>query len=92
MSFEKFVIIFPFAKFLNNEFMKLAERLEYYLRADEERLKDPHIFKANTEMTAYAAFFALSEIANKDDMGIHNCQAETAAFLLGREVWIEYSV
>ena len=61
--------------FLNNEFMKLAERLEYYLRADEEKLKDPYIFKANTEMTAYAAFFALSEIANKDDMGIHNCQA-----------------
>ena len=26
------------------------------------------------------------------DDGIDDCQAETAAFLLGREIWIEYSV
>ncbi len=58
--------------FLNNEFMKLAERLEYYLRADEKLLENPEIFKANTEMTAYAAFFALSEIANNDKDGMHN--------------------
>jgi len=58
--------------FLTGAFMKLAERLEFYLRADAELLKKPEIYKANTEMTAYAAFFALSEIANNDELGIHN--------------------
>jgi putative sterol carrier protein len=58
--------------FLTKNFMKLAERLEFYLRADDELLKDPAIYKANTEMTAYTAFFALSEIANRDEMSRHN--------------------
>jgi hypothetical protein len=50
--------------FLTGPFMGLAERLEFYLKADKEALKDKAVFTANTEMTAYAAFFALCEIGN----------------------------
>jgi len=55
--------------FLTGPFMKLADKLNYYLRPEGDLLKDPAYFKANTEMTAYTAFFALSEIANHDRMG-----------------------
>ncbi|MBN2658491.1 MAG: hypothetical protein JXR86_15635 [Spirochaetales bacterium] len=61
--------------FLTGTFMKLAERLEYYLRPDEEKLKDRDYFRANTEMTAYAAFFALSEIGNHDEKALHSSHA-----------------
>lgn len=59
--------------FLLNTFTKLAERLSYYLRpapAEKEKLlKDPQYFEANTILTAYAAFYAMSEIANSDFVG-----------------------
>lgn len=61
--------------FLTGTFMKLAERLEYYLRPDEDKLRDSAYFKANTEMTAYAAFFALSEIGNRDEKALHSTAA-----------------
>lgn len=61
--------------FLTGTFSRLAERLEYYLRADDEKLKDKDYFRANTEMTAYAAFFALSEIGNRDETALHSCHA-----------------
>lgn len=59
--------------FLLNEFTKLAERLSYYLQPapdkKEELLKDPHYFETNTILTAYTAFYAMSEIANSDFIG-----------------------
>ncbi len=55
--------------FLTGPFMKLADKLNYYLRPEGDLLKNPDYFKINTEMTAYAAFFALAEIANYDRMG-----------------------
>lgn len=55
--------------FLTGTFPKLADRLETYMRPEPKALKDRSVFKANTEMTALAAFFALSEIANYDDRG-----------------------
>lgn len=55
--------------FLTGTFTKLADFLGMYLRASEESLKDPTFFRMNTEMTAYAAMFALSEIGNYDEVG-----------------------
>ncbi len=55
--------------FLTGPFMKLAEKLEYYLQPEESLLSDKKFYKMNTEMTVYTAFFALSEIANYDEMG-----------------------
>lgn len=53
-------------KFLTNDFKKLADRLEYYLKPDDEQLQLPDFFRKNTEMTAYTAFFSLCEVANYD--------------------------
>ena len=59
--------------FLLNQFTKLAERLSYYLQPEpdkkEELLKDPAYFETNTILTAYTAFYAMSEIANSDFVG-----------------------
>ena len=61
------------AGFLLNQFTKLAERLSYYLQPapdkKDELLKDPDYFYANTVLTAYTAFYAMSEIANSDFVG-----------------------
>ncbi len=56
--------------FLTGAFAKLADALGKYLKADEAFLRDPENFKKNTEMTAFAAMFALSEIGNYDPRGI----------------------
>ena len=55
--------------FMTGPFMKLADKLNYYLRPEEELLSDPEYFRMNTELTAYTAFFALAEIGNHDRMG-----------------------
>lgn len=56
--------------FLKNEFIALTERLEAYLRADEATLSaDKPFARASTILTAYTAFFALSEIGNHDRIG-----------------------
>ncbi|NCA66615.1 MAG: hypothetical protein EOM87_00975 [Clostridia bacterium] len=59
--------------FLLNTFMKLADRMAYFLKppADKkaELLKDPEYFKINTILTAYTAFNAMAEIANSDKIG-----------------------
>ncbi len=56
-------------KFLTGPFMKLADKLNYYLRPEENLLNDSAFFKKNTELTAYTAFFALAEIGNYDAIG-----------------------
>lgn len=55
--------------FLKNEFISLTKRLEFYLKPTEDQLKDPEYSKINTILTAYTAFFALSEIGNNDKVG-----------------------
>lgn len=55
--------------FLKDEFISLTNKLEYYLKPTDELLKDPDYSKINTILTAYTAFFALSEIGNNDKIG-----------------------
>jgi hypothetical protein len=59
--------------FLLNTFQKLADRMSYFLQpaADKkaELLQDKKYFEINTMLTAYTAFFAMSEIANSDFVG-----------------------
>lgn len=55
--------------FLTGPFMKLADKLNYYLRPEKDLLENSEYFKINTEMTAYTAFFALAEIGNHDNKG-----------------------
>ena len=58
--------------FLKNEFIKLTDRLTFYLKPTEELLKDPEYLKINTILTANTAFFALAEIGNNDRIGKMN--------------------
>ncbi len=60
--------------FLTGPFMKLAERLSYFLKPTEALLSDPGYFKMNTEMTFYTAFSALAQIGNRDRRGIQNAK------------------
>lgn len=55
--------------FLKNEFITLADKLNYYLKPTELLLRDPEYAKINTILTAYTAFFALAEIGNNDKLG-----------------------
>lgn len=52
--------------FLSGPFTKFMGSLEKWLMPAEGALNDPSYFAANTRMTAYLAFHALSEIANHD--------------------------
>lgn len=58
--------------FLKNEFIKLTDKLTYYLKPTEELLKDKTYFKINTILSAYTAFFTLAEIGNTDRTGKMN--------------------
>ena len=55
--------------FLKNEFISLTNRLEYYLKPEDDQLNDPDFSEINTILTAYTAFFALAEIGNNDKIG-----------------------
>lgn len=59
--------------FLLDTFMKLADILSFYLQPNAEQLKvinnDPKKFRTATVLTAYTAFFAMSEIGNSDAIG-----------------------
>jgi len=57
---------FRYLGFLSGPFGVFTGRLEYYLRPSAEQLNDPEFFAANTRLTAYVAFHALSEIGNYD--------------------------
>jgi len=54
--------------FLSGPFTKFMGSLEKWLMPTDEALRDPAFFAANTRMTAYLAFHALSEIANYDQL------------------------
>ncbi len=55
--------------FLMKDFPKVTDRLEYYLKPDEEKLKDPLYNKINTVFTLNTASFAVKEVALHDEMG-----------------------
>lgn len=54
--------------FMSGSFARFMGRLEKYLMPTDEQMADPVFFAANTRMTAYLAFHALSEIANNDQL------------------------
>jgi len=52
--------------FLQNEFTKITEKLEYYLKPDEVKDPDEAYIELNTRLTLTVAAFALPEIAKYD--------------------------
>lgn len=52
--------------FLKNEFPRVTERLEYYLKPTDELLQDEAYLRANTTLTLYTAVFAACEVARLD--------------------------
>lgn len=58
-------------KFLTKEFSKLTQRLEYYLKPDEQKLKDNTFITINTVMTLNTALYALKELLLFDPIGKH---------------------
>ncbi len=57
--------------FLTKEFPKLTQRLEYYLKPDEQKLKDTTFITVNTVMTLNTALYALKELLLFDPIGKH---------------------
>ncbi len=56
--------------FLTGTFIKLTDRLAYFLKpSSPDLLKDKTFFEINTTLTAYTAFFAMCEIGNSDEIG-----------------------
>ncbi len=55
--------------FLTKEFPRLTDRLAYYLKPDDELLRDTDYLKINTIMTMNTAAFAIPEIAAGDPDG-----------------------
>lgn len=49
--------------FMQKDFAKLTERLEYYLKPDEKRLADPIYVRINTILTLNTAIHAVRELA-----------------------------
>ncbi len=52
--------------FLKNEFPTITERLEYFLKADEERLAKPGYVEVNTALSLYTAAHAVCELIQLD--------------------------
>jgi len=55
--------------FLTGDFAKLTDRLEYYLKPTEDRLKEKAYLELNTRFTLNTAAFALREIGELDPVG-----------------------
>lgn len=60
--------------FLKNEFIRLTDRLTYYLKPTEELLKDEDYKRINTILTFYTVFFSVAEIGNHDKTGKLNAK------------------
>ncbi len=52
--------------FMSSEFGKLTDRLEYYLRASDDVLKDQRVFEFVTRCMLYTAIMGLAELAEFD--------------------------
>lgn len=55
--------------FLKNDFQKLTQRLEHFLRPDPEKLSDSEYLRVNTLLTLYTAVFAMPSLAELDPIG-----------------------
>lgn len=53
-------------RFLKNDFVKLTQRLEHFLRPAPEKLKDDDYLLTNTLLTLYTAVFAVKHVAELD--------------------------
>lgn len=56
-------------KFLTGDFVKLTERLEYYLKPTDELLKNKSYLALNTRLTLNTAAYAMREIGELDKIG-----------------------
>ncbi|MCR5523193.1 MAG: hypothetical protein K6F64_06105 [Clostridia bacterium] len=54
--------------FLLKDFTKLTDLLNKYLRPSDEDLKDPDIFRINTEMTLNVIGVAIAQLGNQDEI------------------------
>lgn len=52
--------------FMTKKFPKLTDKLEYYLKPNEERLKDQKYLEMNTRLTLNTAVYAVSELSLLD--------------------------
>ncbi|HPF07619.1 MAG TPA: hypothetical protein P5120_17600 [Spirochaetota bacterium] len=55
--------------FLSKEFPKLTDRLSYYLKPDDELIKNKSYLEMNTRLTLNTAAFAVPEILEGDPVG-----------------------
>lgn len=51
---------------IQKDFEKLTQRLEYYMKPDEEAIKDKKVFEVNVECTLYTVVHAIKEVAEMD--------------------------
>lgn len=56
-------------QFLAREFSRLTDRLSFYLKPDDELIKDKGYMEMNTRLTLNTAAFAVPEIAEGDSLG-----------------------
>jgi hypothetical protein len=67
---------FRYLNFLLKDFDALTKKLEGYLRASEEDLKDPAFFERSTSLMLYVISVAISQIGDYDEIGrfsAHHC-------------------
>ena len=55
--------------FLTGPFTSLTDRLSHFLQPEEGASSEPGFDTINTRLTAFVAFHAVSEVANRDDLG-----------------------
>lgn len=60
---------FTYLGFLSRDFSRLTDRLEAFLKPDEDRLADPDFLALNTRMTLYTAAYAARELSLYDEVG-----------------------
>lgn len=58
--------------FLSKEFPKATDKLEYYLKPNDELLSDPAYMELNTRFTLTTAAYALKELFEHDPIGRQN--------------------
>jgi len=80
--------------FLTKEFPKLTKRLEYYLKPDDQKLKDKNFITINTVMTLNTALYALKELLLFDPIGKHAAKKVKGSMVMmnvnkGPAVYIE---
>lgn len=56
-------------KFLLNDFIKLTDLLNKYMRPDPADLEDPDFFRISTSLLLYTITVAIAQIGNNDEIG-----------------------